>query len=100
MSSCMALVLTDLGAASVTILASSRFERFSLLLRRSWNGRHRRSSRAPLAEFLGELRQCLEQIGDQPVIRDLKDRSLFLLVDGDDYFGILHPGEMLDRAGG
>src|SRR6266576_3714891 len=99
MSSCMALVLTDLGAASVTILASARFERFSVLLRRSRNGRHRRRSRAPLAEFLGEFRQRLEQIGDQAVIRDLKDRSLFILVDGDDHLGILHAGKMLDRAG-
>ena len=52
-----------------------------------------------LAEFVGELRQRLEEIGDQAVIGDLEDRRLLVLVDGDDDLGILHAGEMLDGAG-
>src|ERR1051326_1175479 len=82
MSSCMALVLIDWGVASITIVASS-----------SWR------SRTALAELLGELGKRLEQVGDQAVIRNLEDRGLFVLVDGDDHLGVLHAGEVLDGAG-
>src|SRR5215204_1282456 len=56
-------------------------------------------SAALLAQFGRELRQNLEKIADQPVISDLEDRRLLVLVDGDDHLGILHPGEVLDGAG-
>src|SRR5712691_7891887 len=51
-----------------------------------------------LSELLVELRQDLEQIADDAVIGDLEDRRLVVLVDRDDDLGILHPGEVLDRA--
>src|SRR5207253_11451207 len=50
------------------------------------------------SELFGQLRHDLEQIADQADVRDLEDRRLLVLVDGDDRLGILHPGKMLDRA--
>src|SRR6185312_4820971 len=52
-----------------------------------------------LAEFLRQLGNRLVEIRDQTVISNLEDRRVLVLVDGDDHLGILHPGEMLDRAG-
>src|SRR6516162_9224782 len=46
-----------------------------------------------------ELRNDLEEIADQPVVRNLEDRRLGVLVDRDDHLAVLHPGEMLDRTG-
>ena len=37
-------------------------------------------------KFCIEFRQCLKKIGDKSVVRDLKDRRLAILVDGDDHF--------------
>src|SRR5664279_4640365 len=54
---------------------------------------------AKLAEFLGQLRNRLIEIRDQAVIGDLEDRRVLILVDRHDHLGILHAGEMLDRAG-
>src|SRR5499426_1198068 len=54
---------------------------------------------AELGEFLLELGQGLEQVGDQAVVGDLEDRGFLVLVDGDDDFGILHAGQVLDGAG-
>src|SRR5579864_5964715 len=59
---------------------------------------------APLAigQFLSQLRferrYDLEQIADKPIIGDLEDGRFLVFVDGDDDLGILHAGEMLDRA--
>src|SRR5580698_10918469 len=52
-----------------------------------------------LAERFGQFGNRLIQIRDQAVIGDLEDRRVFILVDRDDHLGILHAGEMLDRAG-
>src|SRR5690606_4963063 len=40
-----------------------------------------------------------EEVADEAVIGDLEDRGFLVLVDGDDDLGILHAGQMLDRAG-
>src|SRR5712692_5224824 len=66
---------------------------------RGATGATRRRSPPELAELGGELRQRLEQIGDETVVGDLEDRSLLVLVDGDDHLRILHAGEVLDGAG-
>ncbi len=50
-------------------------------------------------ELSVELGQDFEEVADQAVIGDLEDRRLLILVDRDDDLGILHTGEMLDRAG-
>src|SRR3984885_3567953 len=52
-----------------------------------------------LAERFGQLRNRLIQIRDQAVIGNLEDRRFLVLVDRHDDLGILHAGEMLDRAG-
>src|ERR1700687_5242876 len=52
-----------------------------------------------LAELLGQLGNRLIQIRDQAVIGNLENRRVLILVDRDDHLGILHAGEMLDRAG-
>ena len=41
----------------------------------------------------------LKQISDQPIVGDLKNRRLLILVDGDDHLAVFHSREMLDRAG-
>src|SRR5262249_57578338 len=92
MSSCMALVLTDSGS-SITIPASLGSSDSAWFYD---DPPIDTTSRAPLAELLGELRQRLEQIGNEAVVRDLKDRRLLVLVDGDDHLAILHPGHLLD----
>src|SRR3984893_358948 len=51
------------------------------------------------AERLGQFGKRLIEIRDQTIIGDLEDRRILVLVDGDDDLGILHAGEMLDRAG-
>src|SRR4051812_16316302 len=55
-------------------------------------------STARLAELLGEFRQCLVEVGHQPIIGHLEDRRFLVLVDRHDHLGILHAGEMLDGA--
>jgi hypothetical protein len=40
----------------------------------------------------------LEQVADQAQVGDLEDRRVLVLVDRDDDLGVLHAGEMLDRA--
>src|ERR1700727_1739923 len=52
-----------------------------------------------LAERVGHLRNRLIQIRAQAVIGNLEDRRILVLVDRHDDLGILHAGEMLDRAG-
>ena len=46
-----------------------------------------------------QLGNRLIEVRDQSVIGDLENRRVLILVDGDDHLGILHAGEMLDRAG-
>lgn len=50
-------------------------------------------------ERLREFGQGLEQVADQPVVGDLEDRRLRVLVEGDDDLAVLHPGQVLYRAG-
>src|SRR6202047_3862067 len=52
-----------------------------------------------LAERLGKLGNRLVEIRHQAVNGDLEDWRVLVLVDRDDHLGILHAGEMLDRAG-
>src|SRR5262249_20061896 len=49
-----------------------------------------------LLELGRQERRHLEQVTDDPVVGDLEDRSLGVLVDGADHLGGPHPGEMLD----
>src|SRR3954468_15330210 len=49
-------------------------------------------------ERRAQLGQRLEQIGDEPVVGDLEDRRLAVLVDRDDRLAALHAGEVLNRA--
>src|SRR5262249_6396739 len=58
-----------------------------------------RASASGLAQFLLKFRQGGEEVGDEAVIGNLKDRRLFVLIDRDDDLRILHAGKMLDRAG-
>src|SRR5947209_520600 len=51
-----------------------------------------------LGQRLGQLGHRLVEVGDQAVIRHLEDRRVLVLVDRDDHLGILHAGQMLDRA--
>src|SRR5450631_314462 len=51
-----------------------------------------------LTERFGKFGNRLVEIRDQTVIGDLENRRIFVLVDRDDHLGILHAGEMLDRA--
>src|SRR5258707_11795708 len=44
-------------------------------------------------------REPLIEICDQAVVGDLENRRVLVLVDRDDHLGVLHAGEMLDRAG-
>ena len=46
-----------------------------------------------------KLRHGLEEVGDEAVVGDLEDRRLLVLVDRDDDLGVLHAGQVLDRAG-
>ena len=47
--------------------------------------------RSALFQLLLQLRQDLEQIANEPVIRDLEDRRFGVLIDGDDDLGVLMP---------
>src|SRR5690606_13762303 len=40
-----------------------------------------------------------KQVSNQTVVRDLEDRRFLVLVDRNNDFGVLHTGQMLDRAG-
>src|SRR5690606_14839145 len=53
---------------------------------------------APLLQGRDELGDGLEQVGDEPVVGELKDGGFGIFVDGDDGLGALHPGDVLDRA--
>src|SRR3546814_8664082 len=50
------------------------------------------------SELAGEFRHGVEQVRDEADVGDLEDRGVLVLVDGDDGLGVLHPGEVLDRA--
>src|SRR5699024_1276249 len=52
-----------------------------------------------LLDFLGGLRRDLEQVADDAEVRNLEDRGLLILVDGDDGLRRLHAGLVLDGAG-
>src|SRR5579871_1782742 len=54
---------------------------------------------ADLAEFVLELGERLIEVSNEPVVGNLENRRFLVLVDGDDDLGVLHPGEVLDRAG-
>src|ERR1700675_3449217 len=53
---------------------------------------------AAFLQFCRELRQRLKKIGNEAIVRDLENRGLAVLVDRYDDLGILHAGEVLDRA--
>src|SRR5271165_3699947 len=50
-------------------------------------------------EFLDELGDSDEQVCDEPIVGDLEDGCIAVLVDRDDYLRRLHPGDVLDRPG-
>src|SRR5262249_52882333 len=50
-------------------------------------------------ELGGQRRHDLEEVGDDPVVGDLEDRRLRVLVDGHDDLGRAHAGEVLNGAG-
>jgi len=54
---------------------------------------------AELGKLLVQCRQDCEEIAHETVIRDLENRRLIVLVDGDDNLGVLHSGKVLDGAG-
>eukprot|EP01022_Parablepharisma_sp_SALTPOND_P004193 TRINITY_DN118_c0_g1_i10.p1 TRINITY_DN118_c0_g1~~TRINITY_DN118_c0_g1_i10.p1 ORF type:complete len:1227 (-),score=392.65 TRINITY_DN118_c0_g1_i10:741-4421(-) len=51
------------------------------------------------AELLDQLRHDLEEIADDAVVSHREDGRFFILVDGHDDLGVLHAGQVLDRAG-
>src|SRR4029079_19373783 len=68
---------------------------------RSSGARRPRSlaARLELLDLADQLGDRLLPVGDDAVVRDLEDRLVFLLVDGDDRLAALHAGKVLDRAG-
>src|SRR5438094_8985230 len=56
-------------------------------------------SRSRFLDRFGECRHELEYVGNDPVVGDLEDVGVGILVDRDDHLARGHPGEMLDRAG-
>src|SRR5262245_43290321 len=94
--------MTSVRCTTPATVARFRCSAIDVVLRRSagsdYRGARHRLRAAELGEFLLQLRQGLEQVGDQPVIRDLEDRGFLVLVDGDDDLGILHAGQVLDGA--
>mmetsp|Transcript_16743 Transcript_16743/g.38658 ORF Transcript_16743/g.38658 Transcript_16743/m.38658 type:complete len:95 (-) Transcript_16743:981-1265(-) len=46
-------------------------------------------------DFLGQLWNSLKQVLLETVIRDLKNGSLGIRIDGNDDLGILHPAQVL-----
>ena len=53
----------------------------------------------PGLKCANELGNNLEDVADHTVVRDLEDRRVPVLVDGDDHLRGLHAGPVLDRAG-
>src|SRR3954447_1049187 len=51
-----------------------------------------------LLDLCGESRQDLEQVADNAVVGNLEDRSVLVLVDGDNGLGGSHSGKVLDRS--
>src|SRR5271165_1707115 len=56
-------------------------------------------STAELAQLRGQLGQRLVEIGNETVVGNLKNRCVFVLVDGHDDLRVLHAGKMLNGAG-
>src|SRR5262249_35707003 len=81
------------------ILPAISLQRPETLLRRTAACAKFPTAELFLRKFVAELRERLEQIGDEPVIGDLEERRLSVLVDRYDHLRILHPGEMLNGAG-
>ncbi len=51
-----------------------------------------------LLHLFGECGHRIKQIGDEEVVRHLRDRGLFVFVDRNDRFAALHTGQVLDRS--
>src|SRR3990167_2460684 len=51
-----------------------------------------------IAQELGELRDDLVEIADDPKVGEVEDRRVRVLVDRNDRPGALHPDLVLDRA--
>ncbi len=49
-------------------------------------------------QLLGDLRNGLKEIGNQPVVSNLEDGRLGVLIDGNDRLGILHTSQVLDGS--
>src|ERR1041384_2450525 len=58
-----------------------------------------RPLRMQLLDLCGELRDHVEKITDDAVVRHLEDRRVFVLVDRPDHLGRAHAGQVLDGAG-
>src|SRR3989304_3176668 len=61
-------------------------------------GRNRRRCLS-LTDLPGQLRHDLEQVADDAVVAGLEHRRLVVQVDREDLFALLHPREVLYRAG-
>src|SRR5690348_9395847 len=57
-----------------------------------------RELRMQALDLRGQLRDHVEKITDDTVVRHLEDRRVFVLVDRHDHLGRAHAGEVLDRA--
>src|SRR5262245_38118865 len=57
------------------------------------------SASGDLLQLGDELRNGLEEVGDEAVIRDLENRRVGVLVDRDDRLRPLHSSQVLDRPG-
>src|SRR5207247_7636669 len=66
--------------------------------RRTAAGNLRASRGLALPDELGQLRNDLVQVADDPEVRVLEDRRVRVLVDRDDHARALHADLVLDRA--
>jgi hypothetical protein len=67
------------------------------------NASTREKHNSPLAtesrpKSLRQSWDYFEQVTDNPVLRHVEDGCIFVLVDGDDDFGVAHAGKMLDST--
>jgi hypothetical protein len=47
---------------------------------------------------VGERGHHIEEIGDQEIVGDLRDRRFLVFIDRDDRLAAFHAGQVLDRA--
>ena len=51
-----------------------------------------------LLDLVHELRDGVKEVGLQPIVGDLEEGRLGVLVDDGDHLGVLHAGHVLDGA--